>query len=49
VSYFLTMFYLQYLNKKRAAMRLAAQDNAVENIEFMDLTDLQNPLFEYVW
>jgi hypothetical protein len=43
------MLYLRYLNKKREPMRLAAQDSAVENIEFMDLTDLQNPLFQYVY
>ncbi|KAH9907175.1 MFS transporter [Xylariomycetidae sp. FL2044] len=49
VSYLLAKFYLAWLNKKREPARLAAVDTAPENIEFMDLTDKQNPLFVYVY
>jgi hypothetical protein len=48
-SYLLASFYLVWLNRKREASRLAAIDNAPENIEFMDMTDRENPLFVYVY
>ena len=49
VSYLLARFYLVWLNKKREARRLESLDTAPENIEFMDLTDKENPLFVYVY
>jgi hypothetical protein len=36
-------------NKKNEARRLAAMDTVAENIEFLDLTDKQNPMFVYVY
>ena len=49
VSYLLARFYLVWLNMKREARRLESLDTAPENIEFMDLTDKENPLFVYVY
>ncbi|KAH8649204.1 MFS transporter [Xylariales sp. PMI_506] len=49
VSYVGVMVYLRWLNKTREAARVAAEESAPENIEFMDLTDKENPLFVYVY
>lgn len=49
VSYSYLAVFLVLKNKKNEAKRLAAMDSAIENIEFLDLTDKQNPLFVYVY
>jgi hypothetical protein len=42
--------YLWSQNKTRAATRAAlAEDDSLENIEFMDLTDKENPHFVYIY
>lgn len=45
------MVYLKWQNKRREPARLAAQHSGTtpENIEFLDLTDKENPFFVYVY
>jgi hypothetical protein len=42
-------FWLARENRKREAGRLQAHEEALENIEFLDLTDKRNPSFVYVY
>ncbi len=49
ITYTILCFYLIRENKKREPARIAAMQNAPENIEFLDLTDKENPLFVYVY
>jgi hypothetical protein len=51
VFYVVLMVYLKWQNKRREPARLAAQHSGTtpENIEFLDLTDKENPIFVYVY
>jgi MFS transporter, ACS family, allantoate permease len=49
ITYIALWLYLVWQNKRRTPARLAAMETAPDNIEFMDLTDKQNPLFVYVY
>lgn len=49
ITYSILCFYLMRENKKRGPARLAAMETAPDNIEFLDLTDKENPLFVYVY
>jgi hypothetical protein len=49
ITYTILCLYIIRENKKREPARLAAMPTAPDNIEFLDLTDKENPLFVYVY